>query len=52
MIRMTPIMGGKIVKAANPKAGISATRICSPPYADEDIQSDEIIPKAFFLLNL
>ncbi len=45
-------MGGKIVNAAKPKAGISATSICSPPYADDEMQSDESTPKAFFLLSL
>jgi hypothetical protein len=29
--KMMPIIGGKIVKAARPKAGIKATKICSPP---------------------
>jgi hypothetical protein len=42
--RMTAIIGGKIVNAANPNAGISATKICSPPYAEDEMQSEERIP--------
>jgi hypothetical protein len=38
------IMGVNIAKAAKPKAGIRATRICSPPYAEDEIQSEERIP--------
>ena len=40
------ISGVKSENAARPKAGISATNICSPPYADEEMQSDERIPNA------
>ena len=44
MKRITAINGGKIVNAANPNAGISATKICSPPYAEDEMQSEERIP--------
>jgi hypothetical protein len=43
------IKGVNIANAANPKAGTSATRICSPPYADEDTQFEPRIPKEFLL---
>jgi hypothetical protein len=46
-----PVMGIKIVNAANPKAGMSAIRICSEPYAEDEMQSDERIPKAYRLLK-
>jgi hypothetical protein len=44
--RMIATIGGKMVNAARPKAGMSATRICSPPYADDEMQSEDRIPKA------
>ena len=46
---MIATIGGNIAKAAKPKAGISATKICSPPYAEDEMQSEERIPKADFL---
>ena len=49
---MMLISGVKSENAARPKAGMSATNICSPPYADDEMQSDESTPKAFFLLSL
>jgi hypothetical protein len=48
---MTLISGVKSENAARPKAGMSATNICSPPYADDEMQSDERIPKARLLDN-
>ena len=50
--KITPTIGGKIVKAARPKAGINAINICSPPYADDEMQSEERTPNAYFLFNL
>jgi len=44
IIRITPIIGVKIVKAAKPKAGINATSICSPPYAELEMQSEDRTP--------
>ena len=35
-----------MANAANPNAGSSAMRICSEPYADDEMQSDDKIPKA------
>jgi hypothetical protein len=46
--RTTIVIGIKILKAARPKAGSKARRICSEPYADEEIQSEERIPRANF----
>jgi hypothetical protein len=46
------VIGIKIVKAANPNAGSSANKICSLPYAEEEIQSEDKIPSAYRLLNL
>jgi hypothetical protein len=43
---MTAVIGINIAKAANPNAGKSAIRICSEPYAEDEIQSDDKIPKA------
>jgi hypothetical protein len=43
---MTAVIGIKIANAAKPKAGSSAMRICSEPYADEEMQSEDKIPKA------
>jgi hypothetical protein len=35
-----------IPKAAKPNAGSRAIRICSEPYADEEMQSEERMPRA------
>ncbi len=35
-----------MAKAAKPKAGRSAMRICSEPYAEDEMQSEDKIPKA------
>jgi Ca2+-dependent lipid-binding protein len=45
------VIGIKIANAAKPKAGKSAIKICSDPYADDEIQSDERIPNAYRLLR-
>ena len=42
----TPVIGIKIVNAAKPNAGKSAIRICSDPYAEEEMQSEDKIPRA------
>jgi hypothetical protein len=42
----TTVIGIKIANAAKPKAGSSAIRICSDPYADDEMQSDAKIPSA------
>ena len=42
-------IGVKMANAANPKVGTSATRICSPPYAEEETQLEPRIPKEFLL---
>ncbi len=47
----TPVIGIKIVKAANPNAGSKAIKICSEPYAEDEMQSEERIPKAYRLLR-
>jgi hypothetical protein len=39
-------MGIMMENAARPKAGINAIRICSDPYADDEMQSDERMPRA------
>jgi hypothetical protein len=46
MTKTTAVIGIKIAKAANPNAGSSAIKICSEPYAEDEIQSDERIPNA------
>ncbi|CAB4596935.1 unannotated protein [freshwater metagenome] len=54
MIRIpiiTAVIGIMSAKDANPKAGSSAIRICSLPYADDEMQSLERIPSAYLLLK-
>jgi hypothetical protein len=46
MTKTTAVIGIKIAKAANPNAGSNAIKICSEPYAEDEIQSDERIPNA------
>jgi hypothetical protein len=46
MASTTAVMGINNANAANPNAGSNAIKICSEPYADEEIQSDERIPNA------
>jgi hypothetical protein len=45
------VIGIKILNAASPNAGSSAKRICSEPYAEDEMQSEERIPRAKVLLN-
>ena len=47
--RTIAVIGIKIAKAAIPKAGNNAIKICSLPYADDEIQSEDKIPSAYFL---
>jgi hypothetical protein len=51
MTKTIAVIGIKIANAAKPNAGSSAIRICSEPYADDEIQSDERIPSAYLLLR-
>jgi hypothetical protein len=48
----TAVIGIKIAKAAKPKAGNNAIKICSDPYAEDEMQSEDKIPNAYRLLNL
>ncbi|CAB4575349.1 unannotated protein [freshwater metagenome] len=50
--KTTAVIGIKIAKAAKPKAGNSAIKICSEPYAEDEIQSEDKIPKAKRFFNL
>ena len=43
---MTAVIGINNPNAAKPKAGSNAIKICSDPYADDEIQSLERIPNA------
>jgi hypothetical protein len=47
----TAVIGMMIPNAARPKAGRSAIKICSEPYADDEMQSEERIPSAYLLLK-
>ena len=47
----TAVIGIKMWNAANPNAGNSASRICSLPYAEDEMQSEDKIPKAKRLLS-
>jgi hypothetical protein len=44
IVRTTAVIGINIANAAKPKAGSRAIRICSEPYADDEIQSLDKIP--------
>jgi hypothetical protein len=46
MVKTTKVIGINKVNAANPNAGSSAIRICSDPYADDEMQSEERMPRA------
>jgi hypothetical protein len=46
IVKTTKVIGIKSVNAANPNAGNSAIRICSDPYAEDEMQSDERMPRA------
>jgi hypothetical protein len=52
IVKTTAVIGIKIAKAANPKAGNNAINICSEPYAEDEMQSEDKMPKAYRLLNL
>jgi len=41
-----------MANAATPKKGIKATKICSLPYAEDEMQSDESTPSAVTLVSL
>jgi hypothetical protein len=45
------VIGIKIAKAASPNAGSSAIKICSEPYAEDEMQSDERMPSPYRLLR-
>ena len=47
----TKVIGINIAKAAKPNAGTRASKICSEPYADEEMQSEERTPRADRLLR-
>jgi hypothetical protein len=49
--RIIAVIGIRIENAARTNAGNSAIRICSEPYADEEIQSLDKIPRAYRLLK-
>jgi hypothetical protein len=46
MTRTIAVIGINKANAAKPKAGSSAIKICSEPYAEDEIQSEERIPNA------
>ena len=50
--KTTKVSGISKVNAANPKAGNSAIKICSEPYAEDEMQSDERMPSANLFFNL
>ena len=43
---MTPVIGSNNANAASPACGSSSTRICSGPYAVDEIASGESAPSA------
>ena len=43
------VIGINIAKAARPNAGTRASNICSEPYAELEMQSEDKIPNAYFL---
>jgi hypothetical protein len=51
IVKTTAVIGINNANAAKPNAGSSAIKICSEPYADEEIQSEERIPSAYRLLR-
>jgi hypothetical protein len=46
MTKTIAVIGINIANAAKPNAGTNARRICSLPYADEEMQSEERMPSA------
>ena len=51
MQMITTVIGIMSAKEAKPKAGKSAIKICSLPYAEEEMQSEERIPRANFFAS-
>jgi hypothetical protein len=51
MARTTAVIGIKIAKAASPNAGSNAIKICSEPYAEDEMQSEERMPSPYRLLK-
>ena len=52
IIKTIAVIGINIAKAARPKAGTSASKICSEPYALDEMQSEDKIPSAYRFLSL
>jgi hypothetical protein len=46
------VIGISMAKAANPNAGTNAISICSEPYALDEMQSEDKIPRAKRFFNL
>ena len=44
--RTTAVIGISKANAAKPNAGSNAIKICSEPYAEDEIQSEDKIPNA------
>ena len=44
---MTAVIGIMSAKDANPNAGSNAINICSLPYADDEMQSEDKMPSAY-----
>ena len=44
--KTTAVIGMSKAKAAKPNAGSNAIKICSEPYAEDEIQSEDKIPNA------
>ena len=51
-VKTTAVIGINNENAAMPNAGINPTSICSVPYADDEIGSDERTPRAYRFFNL
>jgi hypothetical protein len=45
------VIGINMAKAASPKAGTSASKICSDPYALDEMQSEDKTPSAYLFLS-
>jgi hypothetical protein len=46
------VIGINMANAARPNAGTSAINICSDPYALDEMQSEDKIPRAYLFFNL
>ncbi|MEY3331141.1 MAG: hypothetical protein RL202_407, partial [Actinomycetota bacterium] len=46
------VIGINIENAANPNTGNRAIRICSLPYAEDEMQSEDKIPNPYLLDSL